>query len=226
MLAAAFLLALTAGTTLAAAPTMVVEQPVGSDIPDGGSKDSGAVLVGANTSLTFTIKNTGDANLTGLAITKDAGASAGDFTVTSSPVPPVLASESTTFTVRFAPTATGVRAATFHIANNDPIVSKQSFDITITGTGTAPVIVVEQPAGTAFANAGAKDFGSVLLGASKPLTFRIRNTAAGPTAGPLSLTVIKEGADAGFFLVSEVSPAAPIVAGAFSEFTHSHQPKA
>ena len=224
MLAAAFLLALTAGTTLAAAPTMVVEQPVGSDIPDGGSKDSGAVLVGANTSLTFTIKNTGDANLTGLAITKDAGASAGDFTVTSSPVPPVLASESTTFTVRFAPTATGVRAATFHIANNDPIVSKQSFDITITGTGTAPVIVVEQPAGTAFANAGAKDFGSVLLGASKPLTFRIRNTAAGPTAGPLSLTVIKEGADAGFFLVSEVSPAAPIVAGAFSEFTVTFSP--
>lgn len=146
VIAAAFVSVLATGIATAAAPNIFVEQPVGTNIPDAGSKDMGKVVLGANTTLSFIIKNTGDADLTGLAITKDAGASAGDFTVTSNPVAPLAGPGNTSFTVQFTPSGTGTRTATLHIANNDPVAAKQSFDITLTGTGAAPVIVVEQPA--------------------------------------------------------------------------------
>jgi hypothetical protein len=224
LLATAFILALAPDSALAAAPNIVVEQPVGTDIPDGGSKDFGQVVAGSNTSLTFTIKNTGDANLNGLAVSKDPGGTAGDFTVTSQPAASVGGPGSTTFTVQFTPTGTGIRTATLHIANNDPVATKQLFDITVTGTGTAPVMEVEQPTGTALANNATKNFGAVLLGSSQTLTFRVKNTAAGANAGPLNLSITKDGADAGFFAVSAISPLPPIAAGSFSEITVTFSP--
>ena len=117
------------------APEIGVEQPLGADIIDGGSKDFGMASVGANASLTFTIRNLGTADLTGLGITID-GADPAMFTVTANPTAPVGPSGSTTFTVRFAPTSTGVKAVGLHIANNDS--DENPFDITLTATGVAP----------------------------------------------------------------------------------------
>ncbi|MCX6866660.1 MAG: choice-of-anchor D domain-containing protein, partial [Verrucomicrobia bacterium] len=133
----------------AATPEIAVEQPAGTNIADAGAKAFGSVNVGSNTSLTFTIRNTGTANLTGLAITKD-GTNPADFTVTSSPATPVAGPNgTTTFTVQFAPGAVGPRSAVIHIANNDS--DENPFDITLTGTGIAPEIAVEQPVGTNIA---------------------------------------------------------------------------
>src|SRR5437588_163794 len=97
--------------------------------------------MGRNTRLTFRIKNTGSANLTGLAITKD-GVNSYDFEVTTPP--PAVATLHTCAPpiVQFAPAATGARAAAIHIANNDS--DENPFDINLTGTGTAPEIAVEQ----------------------------------------------------------------------------------
>ncbi len=120
-----------------AAPEIGLEQPAGTSLADGGTKNFGSVVVGSSSSLTFTIRNTGSADLTGLAITKD-GANPADFTVTSSPVAPVSGpSGTTTFTVRFAPKATGSRNAVIHIANNDS--NENPFDINLTGLGLAGV---------------------------------------------------------------------------------------
>jgi hypothetical protein len=120
-------------------PEIAVEQPAGANLVDGvSSRDFGSVAVGTNTSLTFTITNSGNANLTGLGITID-GADSAMFTVTTNPTAPVVPSGSTTFTVRFAPVSTGVKTAALHIANNDS--NENPFDITITGTGTGGVIV-------------------------------------------------------------------------------------
>ena len=91
------------------------------------------MAVGNNTSLTFTITNSGNADLTGLVITID-GADAARFSVTANPTAPVSPSGSTTFTVRFGPVDTGVKTAALHIANNDS--DENPFDIAITGTGT------------------------------------------------------------------------------------------
>ncbi|MEK7676755.1 MAG: choice-of-anchor D domain-containing protein, partial [Verrucomicrobiota bacterium] len=121
------------------ASEIAVEQPLNTNIADGGSKSFGTVNVGANTSLTFTIKNTGTADLTGLGITID-GPAAAQFTVTASPTAPVSGpSGSTTFTVKFAPASAGAKTAALHLASND--ADENPFDINLTGTGReAPTI--------------------------------------------------------------------------------------
>jgi hypothetical protein len=120
-------------------PEIAVEQPPGTSLVDGvSSRDFGSVAVGTNTSLTFTITNSGNANLTGLGITID-GPDSAMFTVTANPTAPVIPGGSTNFTVRFAPVSTGLKTAALHIANNDS--DENPFDITITGTGTGGFIV-------------------------------------------------------------------------------------
>ncbi|MCP5544581.1 MAG: choice-of-anchor D domain-containing protein [Akkermansiaceae bacterium] len=162
--AAALLLAASAAGANAAAPEIVVEQPAGTNVADGGSVSFGSVNVGSSSTLTFTIKNTGDADLTGLAITKS-GADSADFTVTGPVATTVTGpSGSTTFTVQFTPSANRAHAASIAIANNDS--DENPFNISLSGTGLAPEIAVEQPAGTNIADGGSKSFGSVDYGSS------------------------------------------------------------
>jgi hypothetical protein len=120
-------------------PEIAVERPAGTNIPNGGTNSFGNVIPGANSNLTFTIKNTSIANLTGLTITTN-GTDAAMFTVTSNPTAPVSGPNgSTTFTVQFAPTSTGAKTAAIHIASNDG--DENPFDIALTGTGTPPILV-------------------------------------------------------------------------------------
>jgi|GEM_PF-1540552 len=124
------------GFQVVAAPEITVQQPLNTNIADGGSKSFGSVPAGGNSSLTFYIKNTGVAALTGLTITKN-GTDAAMFTVTASPTAPVAPGGSTTFTVRFAPVSSGPKSAAIHIASNVP-GSSNPFDIALTGAGTTP----------------------------------------------------------------------------------------
>jgi hypothetical protein len=122
-------------------PEIAVEQPAGTDITSGGSRGFGTVTLGSNTSLEFTIKNTGTSalNLTGTPPDHVVvgGTNPGDFTVTSQPSTPVSSGGgTTTFTVQFAPGAAGARSATLTIANNDS--DEGSFVINVTGTGQTP----------------------------------------------------------------------------------------
>ena len=92
---------------------------------------------------TFTILNSGSAelNLTGSPIVSISGSHASDFSVTTQPTSPVAASGgSTTFTIEFAPSAIGLRAATVSIANDDADENPYTFAIQGTGSGQA-----EQP---------------------------------------------------------------------------------
>ena len=123
-------------TGLPATPDIVVEQPALTVISDAGTKAFGNVLVGSNASLTFTIRNPGTADLTGLGITLD-GTNASDFTVTAGPTSPVVAAGTTTFTVQFAPAISGAKAAVLHIASN-VTGSKNPYDISLTGRALAP----------------------------------------------------------------------------------------
>lgn len=153
------------------APEIAVEQPEATDIVNGGSKGFGPVAVGSNTPLIFTIRNTGsaDLNLTSSPKVIVGGANPGDFSLTVAPSSPVTSSGgTTTFTVQFAPTATGLRSATLTIANNDP--DEGSFVINVDGTGQTPY---EAWAGSALfeddANNDGVDNGfAFLLGAASP----------------------------------------------------------
>ncbi len=116
-------------------PEIAVEQPVGTSLVDGTASISlGSVNLGSTSSaMTFTVKNTGSANLTGVTVTKD-GTNSGDFTLSTSGLAATIApGGSSTFTVTFTPGATGSRSAAIHIASND--ADENPFDIALTGTG-------------------------------------------------------------------------------------------
>jgi hypothetical protein len=122
------------------APEISVEQPENTALSSlspsyDGEKSFGDVVVGANSKLTFTIKNTGNAPLTGVVITP---VTSGDFSLVSPPLASVAAGSSATFAIDFFPSATGTRSAVFSIANNDPDGDESPFVLSLTGNGVTP----------------------------------------------------------------------------------------
>jgi hypothetical protein len=96
------------------------------------------VVTGGTINRTFVIKNIGDAplNLSGTPKVTIGGTNSSDFTVTVQPTSPVAAADQTTFTIRFDPSAAGLRSATVSIANDDSDENPYTFAIQGTGTTT------------------------------------------------------------------------------------------
>lgn len=118
---------------------IAVEHPVGTKLIDGapGAIDFGPVTAGASQELSFTIRNDGTRDLTGLSVTKAPWGTPSDFVVLQ-PLSETLAPDAaTTFSVTFSPTAAGARSATLQIANNDP--DENPFDINLTGSQATPL---------------------------------------------------------------------------------------
>jgi len=210
------------GATVATAPEIAVEQPVGMDVADGGSKDFGSVLVGNTKDLIFTVINSGDADLDLTLPINFSGLDAGLFTVTVPPSSPVLPGGVTTFTVRFAPLTDGVKVAALQFANNDS--DENPFDIDLTATASLvpdPEIAVEQPVGMDVADGGSKDFGTVLVGNTRDLVFTVTNS--GDANLNLTLPITFSGLDAGLFSVT-VPPSTPVIPGGSTTFTVNFAP--
>ena len=104
-------------------------------IADAGNYDFGEQTSGSDTDVTFTIENSGDANLTmdGTPIITINGTNADQFSVQAQPNSTVAPSGSTTFVIRFSPTSSGAKTATIAIANND--TDENPYNLTLTGTG-------------------------------------------------------------------------------------------
>ncbi|HMJ89446.1 MAG TPA: choice-of-anchor D domain-containing protein, partial [Candidatus Acidoferrum sp.] len=83
---------------------------------------------------TFTVKNIGTANLTGLVLTK-AGANASEFILGSLGATTLAPQATTAFTVTFSPTTAGTRSAVVNIASNDG--DENPFSINVSGVGLA-----------------------------------------------------------------------------------------
>ena len=108
-------------------------QPFNTNIVDGGYSNLGASVVGSPINSIFTIKNTGNENLTGLGITIG-GPDASMFTVISIPASPVAGPlGSTEFVIRFVPSSSGAKTAALHISSND--ADENPFDINLSGMG-------------------------------------------------------------------------------------------
>ena len=133
-------------------PEIEVEQPLNTGLVDGASTiDFGSVNTGSSTPLTFTIKNVGTADLTGI-LASVSGVNSADYTfVNPLPAATLAAGASTTCTVRFTPGASGVRAAVLQIASDD--ANENPFDINLTGTGVGAGSLAVTPAGN-FAPSG------------------------------------------------------------------------
>jgi uncharacterized delta-60 repeat protein len=197
---------------------IAVERPGIGDFSAGGIVGFGSVLLGSSESQTFQVKNTGTADLT-LEVTKD-GTNQTDFVISLPASATVAAGEFTTFLATFNPTAAGTRIATFHIKSND--ADENPFDIVLTGTGTAPEIEVEQPAGSGLADGGTSGFGTVNLSSSALLTFTIYNSGTGSMSG---LAISKNGTNAADFNVSAPG-VTTLAAGASKTFTVTFNPAA
>lgn len=118
-------------------PGIAVIHPLGVDLFDGlGSTEVGAVLPGTTVSQTFTLMNSGLADLSGFGLTVT-GADAGNFSATTlpaAPAPALTSQQTMTVTVQFTPATTGFKTAVLHIASN-VTGSHASFDIMLTGVG-------------------------------------------------------------------------------------------
>lgn len=112
---------------------IVIEQPSGTNLVDGGSTIAyGTTPPGTPLVKTFTVRNVGTQDLTGLAVTKD-GASAASFTV-GALVSTLAPGASTTFDITFNPVTPGDKIAAIHVASND--LDENPFDIALTGFGS------------------------------------------------------------------------------------------
>ncbi len=132
-------------------------------IADGGVDASfgSTGVTGGTIDKTYTIQNTGAATLTitGVAFS---GGNSGDFLVVTAPAGSVAVGGSTTFTVRFNPSAIGTRSTTLNIANNDS--NENPYNFTISGVGIASADAIDddfamKPNGTLTGNVITNDVG-------------------------------------------------------------------
>ncbi|MDV2990131.1 MAG: S8 family serine peptidase, partial [Dehalogenimonas sp.] len=126
--------------------------PSSADHTDFGS----IAVTGGTVVRTFTVENTGFADLTLSGTPKVAvsGTHSSDFTVTVQPDSPVSSGNTTTFQITFDPSAGGVRTATISIANNDS--NENPYNFNIQGTGAASNVTVTYPDGGETWNIGSE----------------------------------------------------------------------
>ena len=150
----------------------------------------GSINAELTSTKTFTLKNTGNQPLTGVAVTVTGGHAA-DFTLGSVPATLAAGSE-VSFDLIFDPQATGARGASLSIASNDS--DENPFIVALTGYGTTNAqIVVESPPGSALSSGVSTiHFGNVLLYSYNQQTVTLRNSGTAPLT-QIAISVINGG---------------------------------
>gem|GEM_PF-3114803 len=168
------------------------------------SLDLGSTDIGSTTSQTLTVSNTGDAALSVSNITLS-GANAAEFSVSATSFA-INAGQSQDVTVTFAPTSAGTKSASLSITH-DAVGTPTS--VSLSGTGTAAVVLAPAISAPTFLSLGAVDVGAT---ASQALTISNSGDAA------LNISNITlSGTNAGEFSVSVTS--LTIIAGQSQDVT-------
>jgi hypothetical protein len=208
--------------------TSIVDGDVTPSLTDHTDFGGQAVCSGAVVR-TFTIQNTGNTNLTiGAGAIALTGTNAADYTIGGITLPATIAGAgSTTFTVSFDPSATGIRSATVNIANND--CDEATYDYAIQGTGSDPEINIQGnatniPDGqTTPSGANHTGFGPAqVCSGSITRTYTIQNTGA-TTLNISSVTIT--GPNASDFSVTAAPPTS-IASGGSGTFNVTFDPTA
>lgn len=153
--------------------------------------DFGTVTVGASTSRTFTIGNTGTAQLTG-ALALATPTSDYTFSPTAFSVAP---GGTQVVTVTFGPTQAVTSTDTIVVSSND--TTNPTVSVSLTGTG------VSAPVATIALSPSALAFGTVTVSSSASLVTQVQNTGTAP------LTVSAISLCSGTSTAFSWSPAAP-----------------
>jgi uncharacterized repeat protein (TIGR03803 family) len=143
--------------------------------------DFGSGSINAGIARTFTIRNTGNAELTSLNVTID-GINSSDFAVTAQPAASIAQGGSGTFVVTFTPSVGGTRNARLQIASDD--ADENPFNIDLTGTGIiAPEIEVLDDSINLTDNVSTIAFGSLNTGGLSTRVITIRNVGSSALTG-------------------------------------------
>jgi len=186
-----------------AVPGIAVSTSSGLNVANGGTVDFGATPLGVPITKTFTVTNTGSADL---ALTSFGG-SGDSFTATSAPSSPLPPQASTTFTVRFTPGSNGAKTGTVTLGNN---TAGSPFTINLTGTGgTGPALTVTalmlNPTSVA---GGGKSVGTVTLSGPAPAGGQAVSLASTAGATVQSSVVVPQGQTSATFTVTAGAAAA------------------
>jgi hypothetical protein len=178
--------------TVTASPPDIAVLGSGQLIADGDTTpraadqtDFGSLSVGQAITHTFTISNSGgvDLHLSGRPLVAISGPNAADFSVVADPSTPVGAGQTTTFQVRFRPSAAGARLATITIFNDDGDENSYSFAVQGTGSAVVPTSRVYLPVVfSAVANLPDLTVESVSA-SSSGVTVVLKNVGTAPVAG-------------------------------------------
>jgi hypothetical protein len=195
--------------------------------PDDHTHFGTVAAAAGSVTRTFTIRNTGDAtlDLSGTPRVSVTGVHASDFAVTVQPPTPVVVGGATTFSVRFDPSAGGMRDAVLSLISNDGDESPYTFAIQGAGS-TAPAMDVwgngvrVADGDTTPSTADHTDFGS-----DSARTFTIRNTGDGDLVLTGTPLINLGGAHAADFAVT-VPPSALVEPGESTAFTVAFAPTA
>lgn len=123
---------------------ITVEQPAANSLTDGADTIAfGTKRLNDPEVKTFTIRNDGTEDLTGISLSV-VGPNAADFEAENLGATTLVAGGDTTFTVTFTAANQGARTATLQIASND--ANEATFDINLTGTATNGPTIDTPPA--------------------------------------------------------------------------------
>ena len=188
-LAAAFaVIVCAAGLSAQAAPEIDVQRPTGNSIPDGGSDSVGALAAGVKHFITYTVLNTGTADLDLDAPMASGGGGVG---YASTPIfsgnhvnciarvggwwsAPVRPSGSTAITIEITPTAVGPFSFDLELRNSD--ANEGKYDIAVSGTGVAlPEIDLQRPVAVSIPSGGSDTVYGAVMGQPLQVTWTIEN---------------------------------------------------
>src|SRR5579863_3442779 len=162
------------------------------------------IIVGQNSSQTETIKNTG-----GSSTTISAVAASGTGFNTSGITPPVTLTpgQSTSFSVKFAPTSAGTFNGTVTVTSN---ASNPSLSIPLTGTAASPATLTASPTSLIYTN--------ISVGQNSSQTETVTNT------GGSSTTISAVAASGTGFSISGITPPVTLTPGQSTSFTVKFAP--
>ncbi len=111
------------------APAMLITRDPFLPAANQGTINFGVIAAGTTPQWNFTVRNNGNASLTGLTY-EITGTDKAMFTLPTAPVAPVAAGGTTPFTLKFTPTgANDVKTATLKFFSNDPFLSTYTINL-------------------------------------------------------------------------------------------------
>jgi hypothetical protein len=213
----------------------IKENVSSSNYLTGSTYDFGTQLTGSNTSVTFTIQNLGQQNLT---LSPAVFTGNPPFVYTTAYASPVLGpSGTTTFVVTFSPSAAGTFSGSISITNNDPTGSESPYIINFTGIAVVPAPemnvkgltggsgnIADGSTSPVFSNNTL--FTATAIGSSSTKDFQIQNTGtAALTLTGASPYVTITGANAGDFSVTTI-PSSSVATSGNTTFVITFAPTA